>query len=200
MKSLLIVFLLNLLTSTICLSQKNTEQEQTKKVRSPVFYRIYYPSNPALNKPNEPTICKVDESNSIIIPHIGKLKITEKTTTDEIRTYVITKLPSSLNKDTLNDITVIKFDRNFNSSKTSKFITVFGDIKNPGAIKTNGVILTLKEVILIAEPTSFADLSCINIYREGKTYSYNLNQAEHRKEKIYPHDQIQVPTRFRGGK
>ena len=76
-----------------------------------------------------------------------------------------------------------------------KTITVGGDVRSPGP-KPHARDMTLYQAITAAGgPTEFARVSEIKLYRNGKLYEYDLNNAQHKLLKIYAGDTLEVPRK-----
>ena len=76
-----------------------------------------------------------------------------------------------------------------------KLITVGGDVRSPGA-KPHTRGMTLYSAIMAAGGvTEFGRQTEIKLYRNGRTYVYNLKVEAHRMLKIYPNDTLHVPRK-----
>ena len=74
-------------------------------------------------------------------------------------------------------------------------ITVGGKVRQPGP-KAYSRNMTLYDAIMAAGgPTEFGAMNRVKLYRNGKAYTYDLNQASHKLLKVFPRDTIDVPQR-----
>ena len=74
-----------------------------------------------------------------------------------------------------------------------KRFTVGGQVKVPGPKPfTNGITL-YTAVQTAGGKTPFGATNRVRLFRDGKVYSYNLNDDRHKNVKIYPGDVIEVP-------
>lgn len=78
---------------------------------------------------------------------------------------------------------------------TQQQVTVGGKVRAPGP-KPYVRNMTLYDAVMAAGgPTEFGAINRVKLYRNGKAYTYNLKQGQHKLLKVYPRDTIDVPEK-----
>lgn len=78
------------------------------------------------------------------------------------------------------------------SQELAELVTVTGQVKKPGTLSYNREMTLADAVGDAGGVSTFGTTKRVHVYREGKKYTLDLSKEEHRNERIYPNDTVEV--------
>lgn len=141
------------------------------------------------NQPDLSAEVTVSEKHTIVLPILGEISV-EGHTVDTLREY-LTEEYSQYIKNPMIDVTIKEYG--------SKFVYIFGEVKNPGAYPLKKEITLLESIAVAGGPTDDAFLGCAYLIRKGNAYPidlYSILRKGQIKKNIFIEDRdiIYIPS------
>ena len=74
-------------------------------------------------------------------------------------------------------------------------VTIGGFVKRPGPVQYRRGMTLFEAVSAAGGETAFGSIRRVELHRNGKRFVYDLKNAAHMREKVYPGDSINVPQK-----